>query len=167
MGQFFPRDMVQWSEEHLHPLRAFAIRTIEPAGIAGVLLRVWRAVVLASSSWVVFVVGLTVGIVFLCGMLTWHLGNYPVKRWPPRVLAFLVVELMAELGMSSLLIVVQKERVGSQLAQWGDWWSMAGQTVWQRTLVVVLFALILGAVVQMVRRVMDQRAQEAPNSNMS
>ena len=23
-------------------------------------------------------------VLFLCGMLTWHLGNYPVKRWPLR-----------------------------------------------------------------------------------
>jgi hypothetical protein len=166
MPQFFPRDVVQWSEEHLHPLRAFAIRTLEPAGITGVVLRVWRATILASSDWIVFVLGLTVGVVFLCGMLTWHLGNYPVKRWPPRVLGFLVIELMAELGMSSLLIVMQKERVGSQIAQWADWWSMAGQAVWQRTLVVVLFSLILGAVVQLVRRTIDQRAlgPQSPNS---
>lgn len=165
MPQFFPRDVVQWSEEHLHPLRAFAIRTLEPAGITGVVLRIWRAVVLASSDWVVFVLGLTVGMVFLCGMLTWHLGNYPVKRWPPRVLAFLVIELIAELGMSSLLIVMQKERVGSQVAQWADWWFMAGQTVWQRTLLVMLFSLILGTVVQLVRRTIDQRALGAHSSD--
>lgn len=167
MPQFFPREMVQWSEEHLHPLRAFALRTFEPAGITGVVLRIWRAVVLASSDWVVFVLGLTAGVLFLCGMLTWHLGNYPVKRWPPRVLAFLVIELMAELGMSSLLIVMRKERIGSQLAQWSDWWPMAGQTVWQRTLVIVLFALILGAVVQLVRRAVDQRNPDPSTSYSS
>lgn len=158
MSRFFPRDVIHWGEEKLHPLRAFAIRTVEPAGITGLVLRGWRAIVLGSGSWLFFVVGLTVGVLFLCGMLTWHLGNYPVRRWPLRALAFFFIEFAVEMGMSSLLIVFGKERYGSQLAGWSNWWAMAGQTLWQRGLTIALFALILALVVQMVRKAVDQRS---------
>ena len=161
MSWLFPKDVIHWGEERLHPLRAFAIRTVEPAGITGVLLRLWRAALLASSNWVLFVGGLVVGVLFLCAMLTWHLGNFPVKRWPPRVALFLVIEVFAEMGTSSLLIVFSRERVGSRVAAWPDWWPMAGQTLLERTLVLVLFALVLGASVQLVRRAMERREASA------
>ena len=157
MSRFFPKDVVQWGEERLHPLRAFAIRTVEPAGITGVVLRLWRAALLASTNWMLFVGGLVGGVLFLCGMLTWHLGNFPVKRWPPRVALFLVIEVFAEMGTSSLLIAVSRERVGSRVAIWADWWPMAGQTFIERTIVLVVFALVLGGTVQLVRRAMEPR----------
>ena len=50
MVRFFPKDVIAWGDERLHPLRAFAIRTVEPAGITGVVLRLWRALLLASTS---------------------------------------------------------------------------------------------------------------------
>jgi hypothetical protein len=81
MPRFFPRDAIRWDAERLHPLRAFALRTLEPAGITGLVMRLGRAAVLASSSWVVFVVGVVAAVCFLCGMLTWHLGHHPVRRW--------------------------------------------------------------------------------------
>ena len=161
MSRLFPKDVIHWGEERLHPLRAFAIRTVEPAGITGVLLRLWRAALLASSNWVLFVGGLVVGVLFLCAMLTWHLGNFPVKRWPPRVALFLVIEVFAEMGTSSLLIVFSRERGGSRVAAWPDWWPMGGQTLLERTLVLVLFALVLGASVQLVRRAMERREASA------
>ena len=161
MSRFFPKDVIHWGEERLHPLRAFAIRTVEPAGITGVLLRGWRAALLASSTWMLFVGGLVVGVLFLCGMLTWHLGNYPVKRWPSRVAIFLVIEVFAEMGTSSLLIAVSRERIGSRIAAWPDWWPMAGQTLAERALVLALFALVLGGSVQLVRRAMERRSAPA------
>ena len=157
MSRFFPKDVIHWGEERLHPLRAFAIRTVEPAGITGVLLRLGRAALLASTNWMLFVGGLVGGVLFLCGMLTWHLGNFPVKRWPPRVALFLIVEVFAELGTSSLLIAFSRERVGSRVAAWADWWPMAGETLAQRTLVLAVFALVLGGTVQLVRRAMEPR----------
>ena len=55
----------------------------------GVLvLRIYRAIVLGatmSAGWVAFVMGLTGGVLILCGMLTWHLGNFPIRRWPPLI----------------------------------------------------------------------------------
>lgn len=161
MSRFFPRDVIHWGEERLHPLRAFAVRTLEPAGITGLVLRLYRALVLgtaASAGLVVFVSALTVGVLFLCGMLTWHLGNFPIRRWPLRVLAFIVIEVAAELGVSSLLIAFHRERFGSRVATWGDWWPMAGQTLIERALILILFAAVLAASVQLVRRVFDKRA---------
>lgn len=161
MSRLFPRDVIHWGEEKLHPLRAFAIRSIEPAGITGLVLRVWRAIMLGSGSWLVFVAGLTLGVLFLCGMLTWHLGNYPVKRWPVRALAFFLVEFAVEMGMSSVLIAFGRERYGSRVAMWADWWPMAAQTLWQRGLTIAIFALVLALVVQMVRKAVDQRSTVA------
>jgi hypothetical protein len=161
MARFFPRDVIHWGEERLHPLRAFAVRTLEPAGITGLVLRGYRAVVLTTTStvgWIGFVSGLTLGVVFLCAMLTWHLGNFPIKRWPLRAVAFIVIEVAAELGMSSVLIVLHRERVGSRVATWADWWPMAGQTLIERGLVLTLFVLVLAASVQLVRRLLDTRA---------
>ena len=164
MSRFFPKDVIHWGEERLHPLRAFAIRTVEPAGITGVVLRAWRAALLASANWMLFVGGLVVGVLFLCGMLTWHLGNFPVRRWPLRVVAFFVIEVVVELGTSTLLIAVGRERFGSRAATWDDWWAMAGQTFWQRGIVLVLFALVLAGVVQLVRRAIDQRVSPSPSA---
>ena len=161
MSRFFPRDVIHWGEERLQPLRAFAVRTLEPAGITGLVLRAYRALLLsatASASGIAFVGGLTVGVLFLCGMLTWHLGNFPVRRWPLRVVAFILIEVAAELGMSSLLIGFHRERMGSRVATWSDWWPMAGQTLIERGLVLILFALVLATSVQIVRRALDKRA---------
>ncbi len=160
MARFFPRDVIHWGEERLHPLRAFAVRSIEPAGITGLVLRAYRALVLGATmtaGWETFVIGLTLGVLFLCGMLTWHLGNYPVKRWVSRAIAFAIIEVTAELGMSSLLIGFGKERFGSRVATWGDWWPMAGQTLVERFIVLGVFTLVLAASVQVVRRVLDKR----------
>lgn len=157
MPRFFPRDVIHWGEERLHPLRAFAIRTVEPAGIAGVVIRVWRAVVLVPEQWWLFVLGVLGGLVFLCGMLTWHLGNFPVRRWPLRALLFLVIEVAAEMGTSTILLAIGRERIGSHVAVWADWWPMAWQTLWQRTALIAVFALLLAAVVQLVRRTIDRR----------
>ena len=162
MSRFFPREVIHWGEEHLHPLRAFAIRTVEPAGITGIVLRLWRVVLLGTDNWLLFVAGLTIAMLFLCGMLTWHLGNFPVRRWPLRVLAFLIIEVAVELGMSPLLIAAGRERLGSQLATWGDWWPLAAQTLLQRGVVVIPFVLVLALVVQLVRRAVDQRQDARP-----
>ena len=158
MARYFPRDAIQWGEERLHPLRAFAVRTLEPAGVTGLVLRVYRALLLSTGAgWMAFVGGLTLGVLFLCGMLTWHLGNFPVRRWPLRVLAFFVIEVAVEMGVSSLLIAFSRERIGSRVATWADWWPMAGQTFVERGILFVLFALVLAGAVQTVRRTLDRR----------
>lgn len=158
MSRFFPRDVVQWGEQQLHPLRAFAIRTIEPAGVTGLVLRAYRALVLSAAMGpLALLASFLLGVLFLCGMLTWHLGNYPVRRWPMRLAIFLVIEVAAEVGMSSLLIGFGRERFGSRVALWGDWWPMAGQTLVERSVVMILYAVVLAISVQLVRKMVDRR----------
>ncbi|MEO7521132.1 MAG: hypothetical protein ABIW79_04895 [Gemmatimonas sp.] len=163
MSRFFPRDAVQWGEQQLHPLRAFAIRTIEPAGITGLLLRCYRAVVMsaaATAGMIPFVAAWLLGVLLLCGMLTWHLGNFPVRRWPLRIAAFVLIEVAAEVGMSSLLIGFGRERIGSRAAVWSDWWPMAWQTLAERAVVLIAFAAVLAVTVQFVRRIVDKSQRE-------
>ena len=163
MSRFFPRDVVHWGEQQLHPLRAFAIRTIEPAGITGLLLRSYRAVVLsaaATAGILPFVAAWLLGVLLLCGMLTWHLGNFPVRRWPLRRLAFVLIEVAAEVGMSSLLIAFGRERIGSRVAVWSDWWPMAWQTLAERAVVLIAFSVVLAVTVQFVRRIVDKGERE-------
>lgn len=156
MAQFFPRDVIHWGEEHLHPLRAFAIRSLEPAVVTGMIFRLYRALILSTASGLGFVVGFAFGVLFLCGMLTWHLGNFPVKRWPVRLLAFLVIEVVAEMATSSALLAMRHERYGSRVAEWSDWWPMAFQTLTERGVGLVLFTVVLAASVQVVRRRLDR-----------
>jgi hypothetical protein len=156
MANFFPREVIQWRDQHLHPLRAFSLSTIELAGVTGIVMRLFRAAAM-SASMAVFVLGLIVGVLFLCGMLTWHLGNFPLRRWPLRAAWFTLIEATVELGMSSVLIAFKREPLGTGIATWHDWWWLAGHTLAERALIVLVYTLILAASVQLVRRAIDRR----------
>lgn len=156
MPRFFPREVIQWRDQRLHPLRAFSLGTLELAGITGVLLRLFRVAAMSAST-PVFVLGVVVAVLFLCGMLTWHLGNFPLRRWPLRAAWFTLIEVSAELGTSSVLIVLHREPLGTRLAGWHDWWSLAGQTLVERILIVLVYSLILAASVQIVRKILDKK----------
>ena len=165
MSSFFPRDVIQWRDQRLHPLRAFSLSTLELAGITGVVLRLFRVAAMSAST-AMFVLGVVVAVLFLCGMLTWHLGNFPLRRWPLRATLFTLIEATTELGMSSLLIALKREPLGTRLASWNDWWSLAGQTVVERSIIVVLYTLVLAGSVQIVRRMIDKR-RIAPAESVS
>ncbi|MEO7361598.1 MAG: hypothetical protein ABI120_14800 [Gemmatimonadaceae bacterium] len=156
MPHFFPRDVIQWRDQALHPLRAFSLSTLELAGITGVLLRLLRVAAMSAST-PMFVLGVVFAVLFLCGMLTWHLGNFPLRRWPLRAAWFTLIEVTAELGTSSVLIVLHREPLGTRLAGWRDWWSLAGQTVVERVLIVLVYSIILAASVQLVRKLLDRK----------
>jgi hypothetical protein len=135
--------------------RAFARSTLELAGLTGVMLRLYRAAVLSLDSfadWPVFVGALVLGVVVACGALTWHLSNFPLRRWPLRVAAFVGIEVAAEFGMSSVLIALHKEPLGSGLATWADWWPLAGQTLLERGVVLGAYAGLLAAATWVVTR---------------
>ncbi|MEP6779071.1 MAG: hypothetical protein ABJC26_04220 [Gemmatimonadaceae bacterium] len=165
MSSFFPREVIQWRDQRLHPLRAFSLRTVELAGITGVVMRVFRAIVFTeamSKNVVVLVFGVAIGVLFFCGMLTWHLGNFPIRRWPLRATAFWIIEGVAELGSSSALIALKREPLGSGIASWHDWWPLAGQTLVTHALIVLIYSLILAACVQIVRRTLDRKRLAEP-----
>jgi hypothetical protein len=86
-----------------------------------------------------------------------HLANFPVRRWPWRVLAFAVVESAVEIAVSALLIALHRERLGSTgRATWTDLPSMALTTLEWRLVSLALFALVLAAIVQLVRRLLPR-----------
>lgn len=129
--------------------------TLELAGMTGVLVRLFRAAVLGSaafSSWTALAGALVVAVIFVCGVLTWHLSNFPLRRWPLRVALFLGVEVAAEFGVSSLLIALRREPLGSGWATWADWWPLAGQTLLERGLVMGAYATLLAGAMWIVTR---------------
>ncbi len=135
--------------------RAMSRSTLELAGLTGVIVRLYRAAVLGSdafSSWTALIGGLIVAVIFVCGVLTWHLSNFPIRRWPLRVALFLGVEVAAEFGMSSVLIALRREPLGSGLATWADWWPLAGQTLLERGLVMGAYAALLAGAMWVVTR---------------
>lgn len=156
MSRFFPREVVQWRDQRLHPLRAFSLSTLELAGITGIVIRLFRVVAMSAST-PMFVLGLVMAVLFLCGMLTWHLGNFPLRRWPLRVVWFTLIEASTELGVSSMLIALKLEPLGTGLAGWHDWWSLAGQTLLERVVIVLIYSLMLAASVQLVRKMLDRK----------
>jgi hypothetical protein len=164
---FFPRSTTTWPTAGASPLRAGTRSVVLMAALTGVVLRLYRAAVLtygSDASWVVVVAALAVGAVVLFGMATLHLANYPVRRWPLRAATFALVEIMAELLTSAVLITVGLERLGTSLATMADWPEIATRTTSVRLAALALFVLVLAGVVQAVRMTLgrrDARAEDA------
>ena len=126
---------------------------MELALITGVIIRVFRAVVLtngdATSSYLV--AALVLGTLFLLGMATLHLGRFPVREWPWRAPLFAIFETAGEMLVSLVLIGLHREPWGTARAEFTDWQPMATGVVFWRVLAVSVWALLLGGTVQFVR----------------
>ena len=126
---------------------------MELALITGVIIRVFRAVVLtngdATSSYLV--AALVLGTLFLLGMATLHLGRFPVREWPWRAPLFAIFETAGEMLVSLVLIGLHREPWGTARAEFTDWQPMATGVVFWRVLAVTVWALLLGGTVQFVR----------------
>lgn len=160
MSNFFPRHTVVWKLQETPGFRRLTLSLVEMALVTGVLLRVYRAFVLANSSgdgWLYIAGTYALGVLFLCGMATLHLGNYPVRHWLWRAPAFVGIEVAAQMTVSALLILLHRERYGSASATFGDWPAMAANALVYNFLTLGSFALVLAAVVQLVRRVLLAR----------
>ena len=164
MKHYFPKQTVQWRFEEPTVLRKFSLSLVEMAVLTGVLLRVYRALVIthgSTSSWLWAGGTFALGLLFLCAMATVHLANFPLKRWVLRAPLFALTEVAAESATALLLIWVGREPSGTARAEWSDWLPMAGGTLWTRELVVCGWALFLGAIVWIVRRtIMRERKVE-------
>ena len=165
----FPRDTTVWSAMELPAWRAVTLSTVETAVLTGVTVRAFRALVLthggridADSGWIYLAATIGLGAVLLCGMLTLHLSNFPVRRWPWRVLAFTLVETAAEMVVSAILIAVGREPLGtSGRAHWHDFGSLAASTLIVRVVALGAFAAVLALVVQLVRVSLGRRSAHA------
>jgi hypothetical protein len=132
------------------------------------MLRLYRLVVLThgSEGWIWVGGTIALGSVLLVGMATAHLANFPISRWPWRVLAFLAIEVTAEMVVSAVLTAAGKEPIGSVRATFGDMPSLLARTLAVRGALLAVWSLVLAGSVQLVRnRLVREEADEiAPNT---
>jgi hypothetical protein len=154
MPTFFPRQTIEWHLEEPKAFRRFSYSLGEMAVVTGVLVRVYRLLVLThgSNNWLYLGGTFALGFVFLLGMLTAHLANYPLHQYLWRAPVFAVVEVLAEMVTSALLIALGREPNGTVRAHWDDWIGMGLNALLIRGLSIVLWGLILAGVVYLVRR---------------
>lgn len=157
----FPHDTVVWATHEISQLRAATLSAVVSGAVTGVLVRLVRlAAFVGDAGPLVYLAAWVVGLVVLCGMLTVHLAHYPIRRWPLRVAAFLLAEVTAEMATSALLIVAGIERRGTGAAHLHDLPDMATTTFVVRGVILILFAAVLAATVQLVRSRLPKHTPE-------
>lgn len=134
--------------------RRLSLSLVEMALITGVLARVYRSLVLTHGSSSLVYIGstVTVALLFIIGMTTAHLSNFPLHRWVWRAPAFAALEVVGEMATSLVLIAISREPNGTVRAHYGDWIGMGFRTLLLRALVVIAWSLVLAGIVQLVRR---------------
>ena len=163
MTNFFPRHTSELKFEEPKAFRRFSFSLVEMALVTGVLLRVYRVLVLThgSNNWVYIGGSIAVGLLFLLGMVTAHLANFPLHDYVWRAPLFAVVEVLAEMAVSALLIAVGHEANGTVRAHWDDWVGLGLNALLYRGLAIILWCGILAGVVQVVRRTIVHEEEEA------
>ncbi len=169
MPSFFPNQTIEFKLEEPRAFRRFSFSLVEMAIVTGVLVRVVRLVALThgSNNWFYLGGVLAIGAIFLLGMLTAHLANYPLQEYLWRAPLFALIEVTAEMATSALLIAVGREANGTVRAHWDDWLGMSLNALLYRGLAIVVWGLILAGVVQLVRRTIlheDDEPDEVPTT---
>ena len=153
----------EWDFEEPAAFTRIARSPVELAVITGVVIRLFRAVVLThgtpTSSYLV--ASLVLGTLFILGMATLHLGRFPVREWPWRAPLFAVFETAGEMAVSLVLISLHREPWGTARAEFMDWQPMATAVLFWRLVGVCVWALLLGTTVQFVRgRVLKETGRD-------
>lgn len=153
MSDFFPLHTATMRIEEPKAFRRFSLSLVEMALITGVLVRVYRSLVLThgSNNFGYIAATMTLALVFIVFMATAHLANYPLQRWLWRAPAFAGLEVVGEMATSLLLIWLSREPNGTVRAHFDDWPSMAMRAALYRGAIVLVWSLILAAIVQVVR----------------
>jgi hypothetical protein len=153
----------EWDLEEPAAFARIARSPFELALITGVVMRLFRAVVLThgDATTTFLAASLVLGTLFLLGMATLHLGRFPVREWPWRAPLFAVLETAGEMTVSLVLIALHREPWGTARAEFVDWQAMATGVVFWRVLGVSVWALLLGATVSFIRgRVLKDTGRE-------
>jgi len=166
MANFFPRQTIELKIEEPKAFRRISFSLVEMAVITGVLVRVYRVIVLThgSNNWLYIGGTITLGLLFFLGMVTAHLANYPLHQYVWRGPAFALIEVLSEMVVSALLIAVGHEANGTVRAHWDDWLGLGLQALLYRGLAIVIWTLLLAGVIEVVRRVVheDEEPTEVP-----
>src|SRR5690242_16790317 len=154
MPSFFPNQTIEFKLEEPQAFRRFSFSLVEMAIVTGVVVRLLRLIALThgSNNWLYLASTFSLGLIFLVGMLTAHLANYPLHQYLWRAPLFAAIEVAAEMATSALLIAVGKEANGTVRAHWDDWVGMSLNALLFRGLAIVVWGLILAGIVQLVRR---------------
>jgi len=162
MPTFFPRQTVEFRIEEPKAFRKISFSLVGMALITGVVVRIYRLFVLThgSNNWIYLGGAFALGTVFLFGMLTAHLANYSLHQYLWRAPAFAVIDAIAEMATSAVLISLGWEANGTVRAHWDDWLGMGLNALLIRGMSIVLWALALAVIVSLVRRTIVQEEED-------
>ena len=127
---------------------------VEMALVTGVVVRLYRALVLTNSG---DSSPLRVALLFLLGasfvllMAAIHLSRFPLRQWLWRAPAFAALESAFESLVSLGLILAHREPLGTGAATISDWPSIAGNVLLRHVIVISAFSLLLALTVKLVR----------------
>lgn len=159
MPAFFPKHTIEWNIEEPAAFRRITISLVEVALLTGVVARLARSLLLSNQTtsplYLAFAFGLLAILVF--GMLTAHLGNFPLRQWLWRVPLFALLEAAGEALVSLLLTAVGREPNGSSMATMTDWPAMMGTLLTRRLIYLAVFGALLAVVVTFVRYALLKR----------
>jgi hypothetical protein len=153
MSDFFPLHTATMRIEEPKAFRRFSLSLVEMALITGVLVRVYRSLVLThgTNNFGYIAATMALALIFIVFMATAHLANYPLQQWLWRAPAFAGLEVVGEMATSLLLIWLSREPNGTVRAHFNDWPSMVMRAALYRGGIVLLWSLVLAAIVQVVR----------------
>jgi hypothetical protein len=157
---YFPHQTLEFRIEEPPAFRKFTMSIAEMAIVTGLLFRLYRALAMSvgpMQSWWYFGLTFAFGVLFVFGMATMHLGNFPLHRWLWRAPVFAAIEAATESLTSLALIFAHREPIGSARAQPHDWLGISASIFVWRIASVCVFALVLAGVVQFVRYALLRR----------
>jgi hypothetical protein len=166
MTKYFPRTTNEIRSDEPSAFRALALSVVEMGLLTGIVIRLFRSLVLThgSNSWLYLGGTFAVGAIFLFAMTTIHLANFPLRRWLWRAptLGFLVAA--GEMAVSLVLIFAGREPKGTVRAEVADWPGMAVSVLLFRVTAVCGWALLLAGAVTVARRALGagRRKRETP-----
>lgn len=144
----------EWEGHGPGAFRKLAFSTLEMAFITGVLVRVFRALLLTNAGNdrpLLLGAGFLIGTVFLLAMATLHLGNFPLRHWVWRAPLFGLLVAATEMAVSAGLIALGREPLGTARATFADWPGMAVDVAMLRLAATSAYALALAVIVQWTR----------------
>ena len=149
----FPRHTVALTAEDAF-LRHVVHSTAGTAVVTGVLVQLFHAVMeeLGSAhSNALFAISVLGRFAILLGFTTLALGSHPVHQWKWRAPLFAACEIAASAVTFAVLIAVHAAWIGTTRARWSDWTREAGRILKWHGIIILVFAILLGITVQLVR----------------